>query len=71
MFLRSAAMTAAVTLGGAAFLAGAAAGAGLAVVGLGAACMARRAVKRRGEWGKGQDEAAAEPPEPHPGVAGA
>ena len=57
MFLRHAALTGAVTLGGAAFLAGLAAGAGLAAAGVGAACLARRAMKKKGEW---RDTAGAE-----------
>ncbi len=67
MFLRSAAMTAALSLGGAAFVAGAAAGAGLAVVAVGGACLARRAVQRRNAWGA-ETELAAAPsmPEAHP-----
>lgn len=60
MFLRSAAMATALTLGGVAFVAGAAAGAGLAMAGMGAACLARRAVKKRDEWGR--DESAAATP---------
>jgi hypothetical protein len=74
MFLRGTAMTAASTLGGAAFLAGLAAGAGLTAAAIGAACLARRAVKRRTEWQDGQDEpmtpaqaAESNPSVPNPG----
>jgi hypothetical protein len=57
MFLRNATMATAVTLSGAAFAAGAAAGLGLGLTAVGAACLARRAMKRRGKWGKdGKDE---------------
>jgi hypothetical protein len=73
MFLRSAAMTTAVTLGGAVFMAGAAAGAGLTLATLGSACVARRAMKRRSDWGRHRDEPlqdhrVAGDDEPHPGV---
>ncbi len=52
MFLRSTAMATAVTLGGAAFIAGVATGAGLGLAAVGTACLARRAMKRRRDWGK-------------------
>ena len=74
--MRTAAMTTAVALSGAAFAAGAAAGLGLGLASVGAACLARRARKRRGDWGKGgpdhRDEIVASlsgNDEPHPGVA--
>jgi TctA family transporter len=73
MFLRTAAMTTAVTLSGAAFVAGAAAGLGLGLASVGAACLARRAMKRRGKWGKDEHEeivaSLAANDEPHPGSA--
>jgi hypothetical protein len=73
MFLRNAAMATALTLSGAAFAAGAAAGFGLGLTAVGAACLARRAMKRRGKWGKDdQDEIVASlsgDDEPHPGAA--
>ncbi len=50
MILRGAAMATAASLGGAVFLAGVAAGAGLGVAAVGVACLARRAMKQRGEW---------------------
>lgn len=72
MFMRSAAMATAVTLGGAAFMAGAAAGAGLTLAAVGTACLAQRAMKRRSDWGRHHDEPHAQPmagdDEPHPGV---
>ena len=76
MLMRTAAMTTAVALGGAVFAAGAAAGLGLGLASVGAACMARRAMKRRGDWGKpGKEErdeivaSLSAGDEPHPGVA--
>ncbi len=76
MLMRTAAMTTAMALSGAAFAAGAAAGLGLGLASVGAACMARRAMKRRGDWGKGgQDDrndivaSLSANDEPHPGVA--
>ncbi len=75
MFLRNAAMATAVAFSGAAFAAGAAAGLGLGLAAVGTACVARRAMKRRGNWGKGgkdeRDEIVASlsgDDEPHPGV---
>ncbi len=57
MLMRTAAMTTAVALSGAAFAAGVAAGLGLGLASVGAAYLARRAMKRRGDWGKpGKDE---------------
>lgn len=76
MFLRSTAMATAVTLGGAAFIAGVAAGAGLGLAAVGTACLARRAMKRRRDWGKETSDEDAEivaslasDEKPHPGVA--
>ena len=76
MLMRTAAMTTAVALGGAAFAAGAAAGFGLGLASVGAACLTRRAMKRRGDWAKpGQDDrdeivaSLSAGDEPHPGVA--
>jgi hypothetical protein len=73
MFMRGAVMGTTMALGGAVFMAGAAAGAGVTLAAVGAACLARRAMKRRADWSPDhQDPAAAtampDEGEPHPGI---